>query len=51
MAKEKGVIGLNMLKAIQRFVDPDQIMNPGKLLPDDSDSGFNASEYVGPGLA
>jgi alkyldihydroxyacetonephosphate synthase len=51
MAIEKGSIGLSMLEVIQRFSDPDQIMNPGKLLPDDSDSGFNASDYVDPGLA
>ena len=38
MAKEKGLVGLDMLKRIQRYADPDQIMNPGKLLPDDSEN-------------
>ncbi len=51
MVKEKGSIGLNMLMAIQRFADPDQIMNPGKLLPDNVDSGFNETDDVGPRLA
>jgi len=38
MAKEKGLVGLEMLKRIQRYANPDQIMNPGKLLPDDSEN-------------
>ncbi len=33
MAPEKGPLGIAMLDAAKRSVDPDGIMNPGKLLP------------------
>jgi alkyldihydroxyacetonephosphate synthase len=33
MPLEKGLIGLSLIEAIRRQVDPEGIMNPGKLLP------------------
>lgn len=33
MEKEKGEQGLIMLEALRKSVDPDQMLNPGKLLP------------------
>jgi len=33
LAAEKGILGLAALEAARRSVDPDSIMNPGKLIP------------------
>jgi len=33
MAKEKGDLGLDILRAVKRAVDPKGILNPGKLIP------------------
>jgi alkyldihydroxyacetonephosphate synthase len=35
MRREKGSIGLSMIEAVCRQLDPDGVLNPGKLLPDD----------------
>ncbi|MFT4977447.1 MAG: alkyldihydroxyacetonephosphate synthase [Myxococcota bacterium] len=37
MAAEKGDLGVSMLRAVRNSLDPDGIMNPGKLLPLESD--------------
>ncbi len=34
MEQEKGAQGLDMLEALRRNVDPERMLNPGKLLPD-----------------
>ncbi|MEX0788835.1 MAG: FAD-binding oxidoreductase [Anaerolineales bacterium] len=39
LAPEKGRIGLQLLAAVQRQIDPGGILNPGKLLPDMEDGG------------
>jgi alkyldihydroxyacetonephosphate synthase len=51
LVHEKGEIGLSMLQDIQRYVDPDQIMNPGKLFPDGEVSNLDRMKDVGSGLA
>ena len=33
MAQEKGALGIEVLRAIKHTLDPNGIMNPGKLLP------------------
>ena len=33
MAQEKGAIGLEVLRAIKRALDPKGVLNPGKLIP------------------
>jgi alkyldihydroxyacetonephosphate synthase len=39
LAAEKGVVGLAWLAAVQQAGDPDDILNPGKLLPEPSGPG------------
>jgi D-lactate dehydrogenase (cytochrome) len=34
MAKEHGDVALDAMRAIKRALDPDDILNPGKVLPD-----------------
>jgi alkyldihydroxyacetonephosphate synthase len=34
MAAEKGALGVDVLRAIKRTLDPKGVMNPGKLIPD-----------------
>jgi alkyldihydroxyacetonephosphate synthase len=34
MAQEKGVLGLEVLRAIKHTLDPRGVMNPGKLIPE-----------------
>jgi alkyldihydroxyacetonephosphate synthase len=34
LAAEKGAVGMTMLEGVRRSLDPDGILNPGKLLPD-----------------
>ena len=36
LVEEKGVIGIQMLKAIDQYMDPTGTLNPGKLFPDGS---------------
>ncbi len=35
MPLEKGLIGLSMIEAVRRQLDPDGVLNPGKLVPED----------------
>jgi len=51
MAQEKGEVGLRLLNEIQRFADPDRIMNPGKLLPTDPGNNNKTKDDVGSRLA
>jgi len=34
LAAEKGEVGMKLLDAARRALDPDGLLNPGKLLPD-----------------
>jgi alkyldihydroxyacetonephosphate synthase len=34
LAAEKGALGLDVLEAVRRTLDPDGLLNPGVLLPD-----------------
>jgi alkyldihydroxyacetonephosphate synthase len=38
LAPEKGRVGLRLLAAVQRQLDPAGVLNPGKLLPDDKEN-------------
>jgi alkyldihydroxyacetonephosphate synthase len=33
MAQEKGALGIEVLRAVKRTLDPKGILNPGKLIP------------------
>jgi alkyldihydroxyacetonephosphate synthase len=39
MAEEVGELGLEMLRAVKRTLDPDGILNPGKLIPPAAEAG------------
>jgi hypothetical protein len=51
LAAEKGQVGMAMLEGVRRSLDPDGLLNPGKLLPDRPPLQAGLAQRTGDGLS